>query len=411
MKPNMLRRNRSRCLFMISGVLSALVGFRAEGATSLWNVKELQRVPQIDWLSEADLGAYTLRRLCFTNEPYAGHSTRMFAYLAVPKGGGDKTPGIVLVHGGAGRAFLVWAEQWASYGYTALAIDLNGRDDKGIHFTDGGPVMSEATLVTDIAQRPIRDLWPYHGITAAIRGVSILGAFARVDSRRIGMMGISWGAYTVSVAASLDNRVAFAILAYGCGFFSESGAYKDVLGRLPAKDSRSWTENYDPSVYLRSLRAPVFWLTGTNDEYFPFVQWTKSYRLTAAPVTLLRVLPRWPHGYDVAWNTTECRVFADGVTRSKPQLISFGPIVADRGTVASAYSANSNPATAVLVFTTDQGPWLDREWYSSPAHLRKSDRRVEAAIPTGAFACFFNLTDERGLETSSPCYFAIERAP
>jgi len=375
------------------------------GATGPWDLSTLQQTPKIEWLDETDRGSFRLKRLCFDHEPYRGKPTRLFAYLALPKGTSGPVPGIVLVHGGAGKAFLAWAAQWAGYGYAALAIDLNGRDDQGQHMPDGGPVMGEATLMTDLPQDQPRDLWPYLGVAAAIRGVSILRAEPGVDPQRIGMMGISWGGYTTSIAGSLDDRLAFAIIVYGCGVYHSDMDLRAVLDKLPATARETWMNNFDPRRYLPQLKVPVFWLTGATDG-FTVDSWTKSHSLTHSSFTLLRLLPRWPHGYDPSWNAAEPRIFADAIVRNSTQLIQVAAIKQTGHTLTASYADKAEPAYVDLIYTTDlTGRWQDRAWHTEPARLTKAPAELTADLPPGVAACYFNVTDNRGLITSSPCLF------
>src|SRR5262245_50331237 len=65
------------------------------------------------------------REVYYPGEPLAGKPTRVFAYYGRPAGDGP-FPAVVLVHGGGGKAFRLWAEHWAKRGYCALAMDLAG---------------------------------------------------------------------------------------------------------------------------------------------------------------------------------------------------------------------------------------------------------------------------------------------
>ena len=209
--------------------------------------------------------------------------------------------------------------------------------------TDGGPVMGEATLMTNLAQDPPRDLWPYLGVAAAIRGVSILRAEPGVDPQRIGMMGISWGGFTTSIAGSLDDRLAFAIIVYGCGVYHSDMDLRAVLDKLPASARETWMNNFDPRRYLPQLKIPVFWLTGATDG-FTVDSWTKSQSLTHSSFTLLRLLPRWPHGYDPSWNTAEPRIFADAIVRNSTQLLQVATIRQTGHTLTASYAGKAEPA-------------------------------------------------------------------
>ena len=81
--------------------------------------------------------------------PCRGKPTRVFCYYGVPKHKpGEKVPGMVLVHGGAGSAFYRWVKFWNDRGYAAISMDTCGcvsgnvkGDEQRGHFRhpDGGP--------------------------------------------------------------------------------------------------------------------------------------------------------------------------------------------------------------------------------------------------------------------------------
>lgn len=93
-----------------------------------WDLKVLSQAPDFEWLDQSD----SVWSLTYTGEEYEGKETKVFAYYASPATigvGSSETgdfPGIVLVHGGGGTAFRIWALEWAERGYAAIAMDLGG---------------------------------------------------------------------------------------------------------------------------------------------------------------------------------------------------------------------------------------------------------------------------------------------
>src|SRR4029434_8375684 len=116
----------------VLGVLLALCGLVAGCVTNsrqplheagLWDRAELWKAPQATWGASTGL----VQELFYEGEPLKGKQTRVFDYLARPSHPSPgKSPAIVLVHGGGGKAFSAWAEHWAKQGYVALAMDLSG---------------------------------------------------------------------------------------------------------------------------------------------------------------------------------------------------------------------------------------------------------------------------------------------
>jgi hypothetical protein len=62
---------------------------------------------------------------------------------------------------------------------------------------------------------------------------------------------------------------------------------------------------------------------------------------------------------------------------------------------------------ARLHFSTDNGPWQDRNWTTFDARI--TDSQVSAVLPTGRpIVAFFTVEDENGAVASSP-HMTIEK--
>ncbi|MCM8530330.1 MAG: hypothetical protein NE330_04150, partial [Lentisphaeraceae bacterium] len=127
-------------------------------ATTPWDLELLSTTPEYKW-STGD----KVRSLYYKNLEYKGKTSRVFAYYATPgtlKGdtSQDKNlPGIVLVHGGGGRAFEAWVKLWASRGYAAIAMDLGGcGPEKNKRIQDGGPAQGHPDKFQTI-DKPINE--------------------------------------------------------------------------------------------------------------------------------------------------------------------------------------------------------------------------------------------------------------
>ena len=127
----MVRLFISLCLLAFGQFLSAAEPFPLPKETP-WDLAALKKAPEFEWLSQKG-GVHSMT---YSGETYRGKPTRVFAYYASPKtlgkGGDDKVPGIVLVHGGGGAAIVNWAELWAKRGYAAIAMDLAGKGEGAV---------------------------------------------------------------------------------------------------------------------------------------------------------------------------------------------------------------------------------------------------------------------------------------
>ena len=168
-------------------LLLALSTTNARDPGGLWNLKELQRPSHVDWGERSNC----VQALYYQGEPLNGKSTRVYAWLGRPEGKGP-FPGLVLVHGGGGKAFPDWAEFWAKRGYVAVAMDLAGCGPAGA-LPDGGPDQSDKTKFRDFSEADATNMWTYHAVADAIRAHSLLLSLPEVDKRRTGLTGMRLG--------------------------------------------------------------------------------------------------------------------------------------------------------------------------------------------------------------------------
>lgn len=372
----------------------------AASAPMIWDMKALSKPPRA--FAAPGFVEEGVQALFFEG-PGCGDrpSTRVFAWMGFPKvQPGQKVPGMVLVHGGGGTAFANWVRLWNERGYAAIAMDTCGCVPRGTYgnwdrHPDGGP---PGWGGFDQMDRPLRDQWTYHAVSAAILAHSLLRAQPQVDPNRIGLTGISWGGWLTCIIAGVDSRFRFAAPVYGCGFTDEN-VWRDVFRSLPPDRAREWMANWDPSVYLPRVRMPMLWVTGTNDFAYTLATLQKSYRLARGPRTLaIRI--RMPHGHGPAGEAPkEIWDFADSIVKGGVPLTR----IIDQGragdTVWARFRTRRRMVRAELCFTRDGGPWPDRHWESIPAVVSKG--RVTATLPAGTTVYFINLFDDRDCVVSS----------
>jgi len=369
-----------------------------------WDMAELGKAPKT--FPAEGIQARGVRALFFEGPAFRGKPTRVFAWLALPKvADGRKVPGIVLVHGGAGTAFARWVRQWTARGYAAIAMDTCGRVPKpgkiepGRRHRHAGP---DGWGGWDQLDGPEKDQWAYHAVADVILAHSLLRSFPQVDRRRVGLLGISWGAYLACLAAPADGRFRFAIPVYGCGYFQEGGS-PIYLGQSRAMGRPAygrWQRLWDPSRLLGACRTPMLWIAGTNDLAFSMASRQRSYRAAKGAKTLcIRV--RWTHNYQTPWQAKEIPVFADGLVgrdvQPLPRITRQGRTGRD---VWVRFSSKTPIVRARLCTTRDAGVWNGRKWLSRAAEVDAAKGKATATLPDGVRVYYLNLTDERGLVVS-----------
>ena len=359
----------------------------AQSRTSLWNMRSLSRPPAATWGERKGL----VQEVYFQGEPFGGKTTRIFGYFAKPDGPGP-FPGMVLVHGGGGKAFSEWALHWANRGYAAIAMDLAGRGPSG-PLADGGPDQSDTTKFRPFKDADTREMWSYHAVAAAIRAHSLLASLPDVDKNRIGLTGISWGGYLTCIIAGIDHRFKAAVPVYGCGFLHENSAWKEgILDKMPTDQRERWVRLFDPSQYLPAVRCPILFLNGTNDFAYPMDSYKKSYSLVKSPRTI-SVQIRLPHGH--IWTYGIVDAFIDSYLRGGKKLVCLGALTIHHGVAEATINSQERAAKAELYCTNDTGKWQDRLWQSVPAKI--GGHTIMAELPTtGPSVFYLAVTDSNG---------------
>lgn len=379
------------CLVLVwVGSLSALA---AERNTGPWNLTELKQTPAATF-GEAD---GLVQPVFYAGEPYQNRPTRVFAWYGRPKGDGP-FPGVVLVHGGGGKAFREWAQHWAERGYAALAMDLAGNGPDG-RLPDGGPDQGDDTKFRPFDDSTLHDMWTYHAVAAVVRGHSLLAAQPGVDRERIGITGISWGGYLTCIVTGIDDRLKGSVPVYGCGYLADNSVWLEPRFQpMTAEQRAQWVRLFDPSQYLAGVSCSTLFLNGTNDFAYPLDSYRKSYSLVPEKQRMVAVIPRLPHGH--IWTFPEVDLFLDSQLREGTGLARLGALQTEGGRVSATVKSPTELREALLHYTTDGGAWQNREWKSIPAKIE--GETVSAELPgTGPLVYYLAVKDARGVTVST----------
>lgn len=390
-----------------------------------WDLDALfQNVPSMTWLRQDQ----PVHSLLYAGEDYEGRPTSVFAFYASPSTLGTgapnaKYPGVVLIHGGGGTAFAIWAQLWAERGYAAIAMDLGGSrppdptfdpatgqiptDQKypqeRTRLPDGGPDQGHLQKFDSIGGETSDD-WPFHAAASVIRAHTLLRSFDEVDAEQTAVTGISWGGYTTCLVASLDNRFKAAVPVYGCGFLHEGeSVQKPAIDQLGER-RQAWIDAYDPSRLLPQCHVPILFVNGTNDMHYVLDSYMKSYAVVPGPKQL-RVTVKMPHGHPPGWAPQEIGLFVDSYCRGGDPLPVPGPPSIEGDHVRVPYQSAVPLKAAQLHYTADVGPRSKRDWTSIDASV--ADGVVTAPRPPAeANTWFLTLTDKRDATVSTTVQFA-----
>jgi len=193
--------------------------------------------PDVEVLSETDVGPYLRREIVFDSEPTMSVPATVLiphdTSLAGVEPGASGWPAVLAVHGhGPGRTEICepepggnFAHQLAVAGFVVLAPDLRGfgeRAESTWNATDWCDLnWVSATLfgVSPLTQ----NLWDLRC------ALDVLGGLREVDADRVGACGFSYGATCALFLAAVDQRVRAAVVS---GYFSSVASSHRIPSNL-----------------------------------------------------------------------------------------------------------------------------------------------------------------------------------
>ena len=359
----------------------------------------------------SDLGYYAeseyegIDAIIYEGDTYLGRKVKHFAYIGLPEGASkdNPVPAVVCVHGGGGSAYDEWVKRWNDKGYAAIAMNLNGRiptpeindgNNQLRHMWAGATQDNYGTVSPDDAT------WMYSAVTAVIGAHNVLREMPEVDNSKIGVTGVSWGGVTTSTAIGVDDRFAFAIPFYGCGFLMESETY---MGEILPKQEKLW----DPSNFFKNADLPVLWMNGERDANFSLTSTTKS-SLALGENSSTAIVPEFGHSHSAAWLRPEGYAFADSIVKGGTKLIR-GEASLSGSTVTA--TTDRAAATAVLRYITTDLSYTSTTSSTTLnftfADCTTTDANTDTftfTLPEGTKHYYVTFTDSDGNVTSTVLY-------
>ncbi len=381
-----------------------------------------------------------------------GQKTQSFAYIGFPEsakkdedsGESAKTvPGIVLVHGGGGHAYLEWVRMWNARGYAAIAMDTVGFFPTVVNagITEGdsslykhglhGPFAREGYIITPnndgftSSDRPLTEQWMTHAVSQVIAANNVLRSFDCVDNDRIGLTGISWGGEIASIVIGYDQRFAFAIPVYGAGFLSKSLTVLGERMRNPVTAALWQAEDRFDQVHM-----PIFWICYNDDNHFSIMSNSDSYAATASSNerTILSMVDNMGHSHVDGWRPLSIMNYADWIVRDGRGFVRF----LTQPTVENPQAIVRVPEGANIISTTlyyidapmtysvhdkfNRGAsytYMDQVWQRGPASISDSiegnttigeqlaqNRVISTVLPPEAHGFYLEIVTEEGISTS-----------
>lgn len=346
-----------------------------------------------------------------------GEVSRIYAVYALPEKAG-KYPLVLHIHGCLQTVDDGIVTRWAQRGYAAVTYDHTGncggnRKGKG-HISTFGKY-------TDRDPNPM--LFPPDGTFSRIDDIMIsakrvlmaLEDEKNIDTKNVGITGISLGGFSVLIFAGQLPQIKAAVNVYGCGFEGRIRNFTSPAIRISTKElQQKWFQQYDPTNYLKDIKAPILTVSGTNDGFFPLDALFKTHdTITAAKQIALT--PNVNHTLGIPYQENMMLAWFNHYLKQQPYALPKiakvelqGNILAGRFDLADAKGAKVNLNYA---FTTDVNSLERLNWRTKQAEVVDNAFRVE--LPDGTneatkktLVCFATVTSANGLEDSSKLFFS-----
>lgn len=342
---------------------------------------------------------------------YRGDKSYFFAWYGFPENylPDGSVPAIVLVHGVKGTAYSYWVKEWNKRGYAAIAMDISG----GCPGCRNGEMPLEMTVhkhrytqaphsdtLSSLPDIPFKEQWPYRAVAAIISSHSFLRSLPGVDSKRIGICGISLGGFSTLLSIGFDNRFRFAMPIYGCGGSEDKLIHNAKISNVP-EDMQHWKELWSPLNYIEKSEIPILLLNGTRD----FVFDSRSWELTASklknPYRSMKI--DFPHGQSSGSKAPELPYFADCILTGRQWPSFSAPKINNDAMQVKLFNSPAKITNVSLVYTRASGYWSDVLYRAIDAKL--DDNVICSSLPRHWQAAYFMIEDENGCVYSSKICF------
>ena len=286
-----------RAVFLIVMVIP----IHAQDITELWNpdyIKDPSTLnAEIIISSDTTFMGLNFRTawLTFNSMGDPGDTIRIEAFLAIPSGDTDRKPGVVITHGNGSSGNLLTALGTAAT-FQAVALSISG---PGCGTSEG----QTSDYENWIRVEPNAEYsWIYQYTVAAMRGLTYLTTLPEVDTTFLVMTGPSAGGVATLLAASVDDRIKFALPIMASGDFtkiySDDGWLRYYLGDTLNPDSGTFSNfitYLDPMSYAETYSTPTFLIIGAQDEIFP-LNAVKDYLEGLSPASIRTlIIANWDH--------------------------------------------------------------------------------------------------------------------
>ena len=361
-----------------------------------------QRPVYYDVLNEMNSGE--IHGILYTGMDYKGMPTQVFAYLGIPEGvtAQNPAPAMVLVHGGGGRAYLDWVEEWVDKGYVALSYYFmesqastdNTLPSGNVIYYERGPRRGGSIDDNTYASIPQDEQWMYHATADASLAYTLLDSLPQVKDGQIGISGISWGAVVTASTIGRDTRFKLAMPVYGAGYLDEN------QGNIHPVSKWDGRHNFDK---VKASGMKTLWINSPTDYYFDVTTTSKSAVACGGDALIIYMFGHSePLGSGVEGDLKEVFSYADSVFRGGAELPKLSAPKKTGSKVTLTATSDVGIKNATLYYTTSGIVYdgtCNSLWLSGSTEINGD--KITATLPNGTKGYYIQVTDTNGNRTTT----------
>ncbi|MHA2336713.1 MAG: alpha/beta hydrolase [Candidatus Hodarchaeales archaeon] len=269
-----------------------------------------------------------ITQLSFSSGNYNNEPISIFAEIRKLTTISQPQPAIIFIHGFGGNHTQAnpFVENYSNKGYITISIDLPGFEGDSI----GLPLISPETL--NISSEDPKSSSIYFLEKAVIKTISLATTLTEVNQSQIFLVGASLGGVLSIYATALDTRISASAIFLASGDFANGIEYGGLLNAffprdlypapLENNDVRNYLQFYDPLIYARHSKVPIFYSIGTNDEFFSIESANKTF--SYFPTTKsLSFIPNQNHDLTIDLTENTVDTWLNATIYDSPSLPEF----------------------------------------------------------------------------------------
>lgn len=225
-------------------------------------------------VTKIKVDAAVLSEVYFSGRAVGSERVRIFGYYSVPDG--VEVKGAVLYLSGENEKIgFDSLKEFNSLGFAVLAVDLYGKRDGAMNYTEYPECVSYANLVDagdrkDRVDDSAKETCWYEWVAVAKYAVKYLKS---LGYEKIAVVGDKTGANVGWQTVAFNEDATCFVALFGAGWTANKNEYRYAVTEETLETDESYMKYVaavEAHAYAPYVKCPVLYLTATNSEFFEF---------------------------------------------------------------------------------------------------------------------------------------------